>query len=88
MNKLIQRQAIPFTLGRRFASQTVSVSMPSLGEGNTMATIRQWFVKVGQTVKQVRLSTQKLNFDCSMRSYARFKQTRQSAGFHLTMKEL
>jgi hypothetical protein len=57
----------------RFATLVVPVNMPDLGEGGKAATIRQWFVKEGQPVKQVSMVTL---FICSMRTCAKSSLTR------------
>ena len=42
---------------RLFGSQMVRINLPDLGEGTKEATIKAWFVKEGQTIKEVFLSS-------------------------------
>ena len=38
----------------RWFAKLVRINLPDLGEGTKEATIKEWFVKDGQTIKEVR----------------------------------
>lgn len=47
-------KTIPFSYGcRRDFSKLMQVPLPDLGEGTKEATVKEWFVKPGDTVKEV-----------------------------------
>ena len=46
----------------RLFGQIVQIKLPDLGEGTREATIKEWLVKEGQTIKEVRLSLICINY--------------------------
>jgi Biotin-requiring enzyme len=67
----------------RWFGKMIRINLPDLGEGTKEATIKEWFVKEGQKIKEVGiLMVHHNNMKYSMTTYAKCSLTNWLPRFH------